>query len=323
MPEGMEAATAVRADPGELPPRVTVAVATFRRTERLRPVLDELTGQVQRCGFTARVLVIDNNPIPEAADLVRSYPAAYVRYAHEPAPGIAAARNRALDECQGEDAVVFIDDDEIPGPGWLATLVNAWQTWGCAAVAGPVVSVFETAPDTWVAGSGVFDRQRAVTGSLRRGAATNNLLLDIRWLTRSGLRFDERFGLTGGSDTMLTHTMVSLGADIRWCDEAEVTEVVPAQRTTRRWVISRTIRTSNDWSRVHLLLAGGPRSRLAERCDLVIRGMVRMARGAAASALGLLVGGPRLRARGECSLASGYGMITGAVGRIRSEYARG
>ena len=64
-----------------------------------------------------------------------------LRYVVEERPGVAAVRNRALDETGGRDLLVFIDDDEEPEPGWLAALVELWASTGCQAVAGPVIPV--------------------------------------------------------------------------------------------------------------------------------------------------------------------------------------
>ena len=49
-----------------------------------------------------------------------------MRYVHEPAPGISAGRNRALDEAGDADLLSFIDDDEVPRPGWLSALIDTW-----------------------------------------------------------------------------------------------------------------------------------------------------------------------------------------------------
>ena len=73
-----------------------------------------------------------------------------LRYVVEERPGVAAVRNRALDETGGRDLLVFIDDDEEPEPGWLAALVGLWASTGCQAVAGPVIPVYEVEPEAWV-----------------------------------------------------------------------------------------------------------------------------------------------------------------------------
>ena len=46
-----------------------------------------------------------------------------VRYVHEPAAGVANARNAALAAARG-DLIAFLDDDEEAAPGWLAALID-------------------------------------------------------------------------------------------------------------------------------------------------------------------------------------------------------
>lgn len=302
---------------------VVVAVATFRRPDCLARVLPQLLDQVGELGAAASVLVVDNDPDGGAADYVRSLAPRGVRYVHEPRPGIAAARNRALDESSAADAVVFIDDDEEPGPRWLVTLVDHWLKWRCAAVTGPVVAAFDGGPpDPWVLASGVFDRRSRATGKRLRGAASNNLLLDVAQLRRHELRFDDSYGLTGGSDTRLTHQLAAEGGVIRWVDEAEVVDHIPATRATRSWVLRRTFRTSNDWSRVALDLAAGRWGRLRERADLTARGFVRLLRGTRRWTLGVSLRDTRRRARGLVEMAEAAGMTLGAYGYVATEYRR-
>ena len=50
-------------------------------------------------------------------------------------------------------------------------------------------------------------------------AATNNLLLDLPPIRAHGLDFDERFGLSGGSDTLFTRKLAKLGRLMLRCDE--------------------------------------------------------------------------------------------------------
>src|SRR4051794_41594780 len=113
-------------------------MATFRRPERLAAAIPALIEQGKQLSSPARILLVDNDPEQSAQDAVRPWLGPTVDYVWEPEPGIAAARNRAIDESAESDLLVFIDDDEIPQPGWLAALVQAWREWGCAAVAGPV-----------------------------------------------------------------------------------------------------------------------------------------------------------------------------------------
>jgi succinoglycan biosynthesis protein ExoM len=300
-----------------------VAVATFRRPGPLARLLPELVAQLQAYGGPGSVLVVDNDTEGGARELVARWADQGVRYVHEPRPGIAAARNRALAGSGSAEVLIFVDDDGLPGPGWLDQLVAAWQRWRPAAVSGPAVPCFEEgAPDAWVAGSGVFDRTVRATGTRVGGASTSNLLLDLGQLRAYGLEFDEAFGLTGGSDTMLTHAIVAAGGEIRWCDEAEILDFHSADRMTRAWVRRRSYRTGNDWSRVALALSSPGSRRLAERLELVARGLVRGATGLANQARGAIGADVGRRARGSCQVQTALGVVGGALGVVSVEYGR-
>ncbi|WP_432511981.1 glycosyltransferase family 2 protein [Kineococcus sp. SYSU DK001] len=306
---------------GETSTRVVVAVLTYRRPRDLAEVLPALRAQAAAVRPPARVLVVDNDPDAGAAAAVAALaatPGAELGHVHEPRPGIAAARNRALAEAAADDLLVFVDDDERPAPGWLAHLLDLHARTGAAGVVGPVVSRFEGPLDPWIADGRFFERRRLPTGTPVAVAATNNLLLDLRQVRAAGVGFDERFGLSGGSDTLFTRALVAAGLRILWCDEALVTDVVPAARATRDWVLRRALRSGNGWSRTSLELRPG----LAARVRLSAAGAVRAGAGAGALLAGALVRRRPWRARGARTLARGLGMVGGAWGWTYVEYAR-
>ena len=72
------------------------------------------------------MLVVDNDPAASARSACTGFHPA-VRYVHEPRPGIAAARSRALREAGEHDVLVFIDDDERPSAGWLRSLLDTFE----------------------------------------------------------------------------------------------------------------------------------------------------------------------------------------------------
>lgn len=304
-------------------PEVVVAVATYRRPAALARLLPELVDQLRGYAGPATVLVVDNDPEGGARAEVARWVGEGVRYVHEPRPGISAARNRALVSSGEAALLLFVDDDGLPTPGWLDRMVAAWLRWRPTAVSGPAVPRFEQGePDAWVAGSGVFRRTVRRTGSLVRGASTSNLLLDLGQLRAYGLTFDEAFGLSGGSDSMLTHAIVAAGGEIRWCDEAEVLDFHSPDRMTHAWVRRRSRRTGNAWSRVALALRRPGLPRLAERLELVARGLVRGATGVANQARGAASGDVGRRALGACQVSTAAGVLGGAVGVVSVEYGR-
>ena len=310
------------------PVNVAVAVLTYLRPADLAALLPQLldqAGQVESApigGRThrVRIVVVDNDPAGSAAGLVGATPE--VHYHHELRPGIAHARNRALDAAADSDLLVFIDDDERPRAGWLRSLLTVRSETGATVVAGRVISEFDVEPDAWVQAGGFFRRRSLTTGAPIDVAATNNLLLDLRAVREEGLRFDPRFGLTGGEDTLFTRTLHARGAQMVWCNEAVVTDVVPADRVTRRAVLRRAMSMATKQTRTDVELADGPAGMLLARVNGVVRGMFRLLSGAVLLLLGTVTRSVRWQARGARATVRGLGMGAAAFGYQHQEYRR-
>lgn len=314
------------------PDTLTIAVLTYRRPDDLREVLPQLADQARSVAgdsIDARVLVVDNDPAASAREAVEAMAAleagagtpVELVYVHEAEPGIAAARDRALQESAGSDYLVFIDDDERPSEHWLSLLMRLQRAESPTAVVGPVISAYPSEPDPWIVAGRFFDRRRLPTGTEVDVAATNNLLLDLREIRRMGLGFERSLGAIGRSDTVFTRTIVSAGGRMLWCDEAVVTDVVPPSRFTRRWVVQRAFSSGNGWSLTSLLLDGRG-VRLGLRLRLTAKGLVRLAGGAARIVVGTVARSLGQRARGVRTVARGAGMVTGAWGHRYQEYRR-
>ncbi len=110
---------------------ITAALASLRRQER-RP--DEV------------VVVVDHND-----ELARRLGAHYpelriVRNAH--AKGLSGARNTGVQSTRG-DVVVFLDDDAVATPGWLAALVDPFADHDVIAVGGRVAPAWDRGRPSW------------------------------------------------------------------------------------------------------------------------------------------------------------------------------
>lgn len=309
------------------PERMVVAVLTYRRPDRIAalvPVLVEQSAALTRRaeGIEVRVLVVDNDAAGTGAAAVAGLGATVVV---EPEPGISAARNRALRASDDQDLLVFIDDDEVPQDGWLEALYATYRETGADAVAGPVVSRYAVEPEPWVIAGGFYDRAHRrgmATGTAIPVAATNNLLLDLRVIRRLRLAFDPALGLSGGEDTHFTSALTGAGGRIVWCAEAVVSDVVPADRLTRRYLLARSAGLANASARVALMLAPSRGRRAALRARTLAVGLTRGALG------GLRVAGATMRgdvagdARGRRSLARSRGELLAARGTVLLPYAR-
>jgi len=302
--------------------RIAIAVLTYRRPEELRGLIPELYAQITAAGRDFDVMVVDNDPDASARDVVASFADLGVRYVHEPAPGIAHGRNRALDESLDARLLIFIDDDERPCPGWLEALLATYERTGAAGVTGPVYPDYEGEPDPWLVAAGIFIRKKYPDGTEMPAAGTGNLLLDLDQVRELRLRFDDRFGMTGGSDTLFTRSLVKAGRRIVYAASAGVFDKVPSSRMTRAWGRQRYFRVGNTWSRTSLELADGQLERSFLRLRLTVLGLARACYGTIRAGLGLASGNLDHRARGERAMVRGFGMVAGAWGRTYVEYRR-
>jgi glycosyltransferase involved in cell wall biosynthesis len=308
---------------------VTIAVPTFRRADDLRELLPQLRDQAHQVSeepggpFTVDILVVDNDPARSGEPAVAEQPPGSVRYVVEPHPGIAAVRNRALDESAGSRLLAFIDDDERPHDGWLAYLLATWLGPRPAAVSGRVVAAFESELDPWIAAGRFFTRRSLPTGTVLDVAAAGNVLLDLDQVRASGVRFALDLGLSGGEDTLFSRQLARAGFRMLWCDESVITDMVPRSRMTRRWVLRRAWSHGNSAAVVEVRLARSPLSRVIARIRSTVRGVLRIVGGVLRTAWGGLARSARHQARGLRAVCRGAGMIWGAWGGVYQEYSRG
>ena len=208
---------------------LVVVIPTFHRPERLANALTAVQQQVDAENGLAEapmhcsILVIDNDPAGSGEQVARDHgvtvrrrtPTGHRRGSQSGARGVRRRRRGRL---------LFLDDDETPESGWLRAMIEMYMTTRPTAVAGRVVTRLPDGVEPWISEGDAFARPTRTHGQLMSEAATNNLLLDIDGVRRLGLSFDERFGLTGGSDSMFTLQLTRRGGTIRWAEDAVVIE---------------------------------------------------------------------------------------------------
>lgn len=306
------------------PPRLTVAILTFRRPAQLAASLQAVIDAVRDADALAvsRILIVDNDPDASARGVAPRGGEVPVDYVHEPRPGIPSARNRALDESSDSRLLAFIDDDEIPQPGWLTALVTTWRTFDADAVAGRVVSALPPDADPWAVVGGFFSRPSRITGTSLAVAATGNLLLDLDSVRGAGIRFDEALGLGGGEDSVFTTELTRAGGRIVWCEESVTIDPVTPERATREWVRRRAFAHGNVLQHTRQRLSRTTAQRWRTRAKGFCGGAARMVVGAARMSAGIVLGSLRHRVRGERGILRGAGVFTASVGYHHQEYLR-
>jgi glycosyltransferase involved in cell wall biosynthesis len=98
-----------------------------------------------------RILVVDNSDDVSGckafAEEVRGRPGLEVAYSSP--PGLSRARNAALERCETE-FIAYIDDDALPSPEWLASILDAFRKSDVSVVAGPIEPVWPGPKPDWL-----------------------------------------------------------------------------------------------------------------------------------------------------------------------------
>ena len=116
-------------------PLVSIVIPTYARPERLRECLAALSRQTMPADTFEIVVVDDGSPQPVVppADTAAAGPT--IRIIRQPNAGPSAARNRGVAEARGE-LIALTDDDCLPTPAWLESLVSAHRQCPDALVGG-------------------------------------------------------------------------------------------------------------------------------------------------------------------------------------------
>lgn len=108
---------------------LTIAICTYNGETRLPRVLDRLCDSRQQTpeSISWELLIIDNCSTDATAEVAQSYcDRLPLRIVPESQPGLAFARQRAIEAAQGE-LVGFLDDDNLPDDDWMSQAVAFGQ----------------------------------------------------------------------------------------------------------------------------------------------------------------------------------------------------
>ena len=222
---------------------ITVCICTFKRPQLLSRLLHELTGQDTDGQFTYSIVVVDNDQLRSAeavvSEFVKNSPI-LARYCVESRQNIARARNKAVENAEG-DFIAFIDDDEFPTRGWLLSLLKTLTEYQVDGVLGPVKPHFDAEPPRWVIEGGFHDRPMDPTGTRLDWSKcrTGNVLLKRQLFAQTEPPF--RPECLSGEDQDFFRRMIEKGHAFVWCNEAVAYEVVPPARWKRSFLVRRAL----------------------------------------------------------------------------------
>lgn len=198
-------------------PLVSVIVPTYRRERLLCETVADVLAQTYR---PMELVVVDQTPAhDEETRLYLDRVADQIRLLRVEPPGIPRARNAGVLAARG-DVVLFVDDDVVLPPEFVATHARRYREARIGGVAGRVVvsadvarPLVEPPPATGVD----FDRTEPGDAAFARGC---NMSFRKDLLVRAGL-FDEAYsGHTAGEEEDACFAVRRLGYRIAFDPEA-------------------------------------------------------------------------------------------------------
>lgn len=231
----------------------SVVICTHNRANLLSPVVTAIRSQ--RIDQRFELLLVDSaskdaTPAVAAALATRQDP--QVRSVRLDRPGLCRARNRGLELAAGS-VVVFLDDDAIPRPGWLAAIVQPFAEPRVGAVGGPVSLRFTQTPPPWLTDPlrgyltaydlgptaaevrytvGMQEFPRGANMAIRRAAA-----IEVGGFRAMFGRRGRR--LLSNDELDLCYLLQARGWRLRYAPEAAVDHVVLAERLRPEWFLRR------------------------------------------------------------------------------------
>lgn len=131
---------------------ISVIICTYNRAEVLKDVLESLLHQKVSNEFDYEIVVVDNNSGDKTFQTIDSYKQYFdgrLRYALEPKQGLSHARNKGIEDSNGE-IIAFTDDDVVVDSEWLLNIMKCFKKPNCEAVGGRVLPVYPENVPQWL-----------------------------------------------------------------------------------------------------------------------------------------------------------------------------
>lgn len=292
--------------------KLVIGIITFQRPALLEQALAALRNQT----FTTdpapevRVLVVDNDAAGSARGVCDAARTAgqNIIYVSEPMLGIPVARNRILTSLPDDaQALVWINDNGLPEANWLQTLLTTAQETEADIVMGASTAKLPDAAPAWITKGGFFNRRRFGDYATLSEGASNNCLMRVDGLRRTGLRYDEDLRQLGGSDTLFFRRAATLKLRMVWAAEALVHEQISSARCNLAWLWRRHFRAGNTLAIADLKIDGakGWARRFGRALQQLLQGII---------SLPLSIAGFHELVRALLILARSFGMFAGLLG---------
>jgi glycosyltransferase involved in cell wall biosynthesis len=229
--------------------KFSVAICTWNRAALLQRTLESLCQLRLPAGWHWQVVLVDNNSTDETPQVIRDLTSRLpLRSVQEPRQGHSAARNRAVESCDG-DVIVWTDDDVEVDPRWLieyGTTIDRTPEasfWG-----GPIRPKFLASRPSWLVKNwgvcqGCFAARELGDEAIELTA--DRLPYGANFAVRTPILrrfpFDEKLGrkgdkLIGDDEVDVLQRIIGAGHRGYWVPGAAVHHLIPPERMTLDYV---------------------------------------------------------------------------------------
>jgi glycosyltransferase involved in cell wall biosynthesis len=197
-------------------------------------------------GVAVEFVIVENNDALTLAQIIEdNLPGQVVHYELEPILGISAARNHVLEISLRNDfnLTTFIDDDQVVAEDWLEKLVARQQSGDLDLTGGP--QLVQPIPKQVSLLKRMIGKKLEVIrlGNIQKADKkfeegtdhqvvlyTNNWMVKNEFLKKTGLRFDEELGFSGGEDAAFFYEVRENGGTTGWAPNSLTYEELPPSR---------------------------------------------------------------------------------------------
>ena len=228
---------------------VTAAICTWNRAKLLDATLTQLERLIIPDDVDWELLVVNNNCTDETDRVIEKYRDRLpIRRLFESCPGVASARNCAVEAAEGE-LMVWTDDDVLVDPLWLSTYVDASRQYPDAVFfGGPIFPWFESTPPAWIedhletlAGVYALLERTPEPSLLTASTLPFGASFAVRTEVQKRHLYNPKLGRLGkqllcGEETSMYEGILAEGHHGYWIPDAKVKHFIPEERLTLTYV---------------------------------------------------------------------------------------
>lgn len=301
--------------------KISICVATYKRSEPLRDLLESLNNLTftRIPAPTVEIVIVDNDSTASAKVIIDAFKLNFrwpLKYFVESHKGVTFARNRCIVEsAKDSNFIAMLDDDETATPQWLEELLINQEKFNAAIITGPVLPIYgeeQQVPD-WIRAGDFYSFPRYETGHEMEVAFTNNVMFSTQLLqtVKEGESFfDHRFAEKGAEDVYLFTRLQKAGYKIVWANNAVLHEPVVNERLSLQWILNRGFW---GWS-CHSLIETELNPSIRVQSIRTIKGLTLIIIGIVSIGPSLLLGKHKV-AKALLSICRGMGTLSGLLGR--------